>query len=136
MSREQNIAAQMIGGEIGTSHDFDRFDQVMAQNLIDHDAADGQLPGVEGTKQYWRDLEESFPDFLIEPDVFEANDDYVTLAYRLSGTHLGDFMGHAATGKHFEVRSVQVGRFENGLMTDRWGSTDVLGILTQLGFPR
>lgn len=133
MSREQNIAAQQIGGEIGVSHDYDRFSEVMAENVVDHDGAEGDAPGVEGVKQYWRRLGESFPDFELDVDVFEADDDYITLAYRLSGTHKGEFMGFAPTGKHFEVRSVQVGRFEDGLMVERWGSTDILGILTQLG---
>jgi steroid delta-isomerase-like uncharacterized protein len=133
MSKEENIAHQMIGGEIGTSHDYERFSEVFAEDFVDHDAADGQLPGVAGTKQYWRDLGESFPDFKIDVDVFLADDDHVTLVYRLSGTHEGKFMGHAPTGKHFEVRSLQVGRFENGLIVERWGSTDVLGILSQLG---
>lgn len=133
MSQQQNIAAQQIGGEIGVSHDYERFSEVMAENLIDHDAAEGQAPGVEGTKQYWRSLGESFPDFKLDVDLFEADDDYITLAYRLSGTHIGEYMGFDPTGKHFEVRSVQVGRFEDGLMVERWGSTDILGILTQLG---
>jgi predicted ester cyclase len=133
MSKEANMAAQAVGGEIGVTHDFDRFGEVFAENAIDHDPAEGQLPGLEGTKQYWRSLEESFPDFKLDVDVFEANDDYVTLAYRLSGTHRGKFMGYAPTGRHFEVRSLQVGRFENARMVERWGSTDVLGILTQLG---
>jgi predicted ester cyclase len=133
MSKEQNIAAQGVGGEIGISHDYDRFGEVMAQNVVDHDGAEGAAPGVEGIKQYWRALGESFPDFKLDVDVFEATDDYITLAYRLSGTHLGEYMGYAPTGKHFEVRSVQVGRFEGGLMVERWGCTDILGILTQLG---
>jgi predicted ester cyclase len=42
-------------------------------------------------------------------------------------------MGYAPTGKHFEVRSLQIGRFENGKIKERWGSTDILGILNQLG---
>lgn len=133
MSKELNMAHQAIGGEIGNTHEFARFSEVMAENVIDHDAAEGQAPGVEGIKDYWRALEGSFPDFKLDPDVFEANDDYITLAYRLSGTHQGEYLGHAPTGRHFEVRAVQVGRFEDGLMVERWGSTDVLGILTQLG---
>jgi predicted ester cyclase len=133
MSKELNVAHQMIGGEIGNTHEFERFGEVMAEHVIDHDAAEGQSPGLEGVKEYWRALEASFPDFKLDPDVFEANDDYVTLAYRLSGTHQGEYMGHAPTGRHFEVRSVQVGRFENGLMVERWGSTDIFGLLTQLG---
>jgi hypothetical protein len=36
------------------------------------------------------------------------------------------------TGQHVEVRSLQVGKFNNGLMVER-RSTDILGILSQLG---
>jgi predicted ester cyclase len=133
MSREKNVAAQMIGGEIVVSHDVQRFDDVMAAHVVDHDHAGGQAPGVEGIKDYWRALFESFPDLQLDVDVFLADEEYVTLAYRMSGTHLGKYLGHLPTGNRFEVRSVQVGRFADGLMIERWGSTDILGILTQLG---
>jgi len=136
VSKEQNLAAQAIGGEIAVSHDYDRFDEVMAQGVLDHDRAEGQAPGVDGIKQYWRDLGESFPDFELHVDALVADEEYVTVAYRLSGTHEGYFMGYAPTGKRFEVRSLQIGRFEDGLIVERWGSTDVLGILTQLGVER
>lgn len=32
-----------------------------------------------------------------------------------------------------EVSGVQLGRFENGKIVERWGSSDELGILQQLG---
>jgi predicted ester cyclase len=136
VSKEQNLAAQSIGGEIAVSHDYDRFDEVMAQGVLDHDRAEGQAPGVDGIKQYWRDLGEAFPDFELHVDALVADEEYVTVAYRLSGTQDGYFMGYPPTGKRFEVRSLQIGRFEDGLIVERWGSTDVLGILTQLGVER
>jgi predicted ester cyclase len=133
VSKEENLAAQSIGGEIAISHDYERFNEVMASGVLDHDGAEDQAPGVEGIKQYWRGLGESFPDFKLDVDLVLADEQHVTLVYRLSGTHMGQFMGHAPTGKRFEVRSLQVGRFENGLMVERWGATDIQGILTQLG---
>ena len=51
----------------------------------------------------------------------------------LSGTHTGEYQGRAATGRSFTVRNVQVARFEDGRMAERWGATDVQGILEQLG---
>jgi hypothetical protein len=55
----------------------------MAENVIDHDGAEGQAPGVEGIKEYWRSREVAFPDFKLDVDVFIADDDdYITLAYR------------------------------------------------------
>jgi predicted ester cyclase len=133
MSKRQNFAVQAIGDQIGVTHEYERFSEMFAEDVIDHDAGEGQPPGVEGIKQYWRGLGKSFPDFKLDVDVLMGDDDYVTLAYRLSGTHLGEYMGYAPTGKRFEVRTLQVGKFENGRIAERWGSTDILGILTQLG---
>jgi len=39
----------------------------------------------------------------------------------------------APTNRRIEARGVQVARFVDGQIVERWGSTDELGILTQLG---
>ena len=44
-----------------------------------------------------------------------------------------DFQGHPATGKSVDVRGMQIGRFADGKLAERWGSSDQLGIMTQLG---
>jgi predicted ester cyclase len=51
----------------------------------------------------------------------------------VSGTDMGEFLGHPATGKRFTVRNVQVLGFRDGQVSDRWGSTDELGTLQKLG---
>ena len=75
----------------------------------------------------------AFPDVALEPVQVIASEDFVTAILDVTGTHRGDFQGHPATGKSFRVRGIQVGKFRDGKMTDRWGATDVLGILQQLG---
>jgi predicted ester cyclase len=62
-----------------------------------------------------------------------ADDDNIAIAYTITGTHQGDFMGIAPTGRKISARGVQIGRFENGKLVERWGSSDQLGILQQLG---
>ena len=74
-----------------------------------------------------------FPDAKIEPATLVADDDHVCVAYTLTGTHKGDFHGIDPTGERIQVRGVQLGRFEDGKMVERWGSSDELGILKQLG---
>jgi hypothetical protein len=44
------------------------------------------LPGAEGIRKYWSDMSKSFPDFRFDVDVLEATEDFVTLAYRMSGS--------------------------------------------------
>ena len=55
------------------------------------------------------------------------------MAYTLTGTHDGEFMGVAPTGKKIEINGIQIGRFENGKIVERWGSSDELGIMQQIG---
>jgi predicted ester cyclase len=43
-------------------------------------------------------------------------------------------MGYAPTGRRFTaIRNVQVIGFRDGRASERWGSTDELGMLQQLG---
>jgi predicted ester cyclase len=102
-------------------------------DFTDHDPATGQPAGHTGMAWYWEQFGKSFSD--IERDVIETvvtPTKFITIM-NLSGTHTGEFLGHAATGKRFTVRNVQVVGFRDGKMSDRWGSTDELGILQQLG---
>lgn len=39
----------------------------------------------------------------------------------------------APTGRKITARGVQIGRFENGRLVERWGSSNQLAILQQLG---
>ena len=82
------------------------------------------LPGFEGFQGF---------DLHIEVEHLTATEVDVAFAYTVTGTHQGLLQGHATTGKPFTMRGVQLGRFENGLLVERWGSTDQLAVMTQLG---
>ena len=107
----------------------DRF----TSDFTDHDPAAGQPTGATGPAWFWEQFGKSFSD--LDRDVIEtiATPTKLITIMNLSGTHTGDFMGHAATGKRFTVRNVQVMGFRDGKACDSWGSTDELGILQQLG---
>jgi predicted ester cyclase len=62
-----------------------------------------------------------------------ADEESIALAYTLSGTQNGSFMGIAPTGKKMKIRGVQIAKFKDGKMVERWGSSDELGMLQQLG---
>jgi len=133
VSRADNIAAQEHLADNINSGDIDAAVQTFAENALDHDPAPGQGTGRDGFKTFFTALTTAFPDAHIEPAHLVADEDHVSIAYTLTGTHKGDFEGIAATGKTIEVRGVQIGRFENAQIVERWGSSDELGILKQLG---
>ena len=133
MAREDNIATQEKAAELINAGDVDAAVDVMfAEHAVDHDPEPGQGAGREGFRQFFHTLITAFPDAHLEPATLVADEQHVCLAYTLTGTHQGEFQGVPATGNTIEVRGVQIGRFENGQIVERWGSTDELGIIQQL----
>jgi predicted ester cyclase len=129
-----SVATQENAVLLFNSGDVDAFvDTLFAVDAIDHDPAPGQGPGREGYRTFFRSLTIAFPDAHLEPAVHVVADDKIAFAYTLTGTHKGQFDGIAPTGKRVEVRGLQIGRFESGQIVERWGSSDQLGILTQIG---
>jgi len=133
VSRYENIAAQEHLAENINAGNVDAAVQTFADDAVDHDPAPGQGAGRDGFKTFFTELTTAFPDAHIAPAHMVADDDHVAIAYTLTGTHEGDFNGLAPTGKTIEVRGLQIGRFENAKIVERWGSSDELGILMQLG---
>ena len=131
--KKTNIAAQEAFGEAANTGNVAAFDDLVAPGCVDHDPAPGQVPGPAGYKAFFTDLHTAFPDLKIDVETLLADGDQVAFAYTLSGTHQGPFQGHAATGKPVKVRGLQISSFADGKMVERWGSSDELGILSQLG---
>jgi predicted ester cyclase len=102
-------------------------------DFTDHDPAEGQPAGPEGPAWFWERFGKSFSE--IDRQVIEtvATPTRLITVMNLSGTHAGPFLGHPPTGRRFTVRNVQVLGFRDGKASDRWGSTDEMGILQQLG---
>lgn len=133
MSKEQNMAALQKQGEAVATGKLEALREVFAANVVDHDPAPNQAPGPQGYIDYFSGLRTAFPDLAVSVDYAVTDDDNVAMAYTVSGTHNGPLMGIPATGKKVKVRGMQIARFKDGMIVERWGSTDELGILKQIG---
>jgi steroid delta-isomerase-like uncharacterized protein len=130
--KKTNIAAQEAFGATVNSGTLS-FADLVAPDSVDHDPAPGQVPGPEGYRAMFAELRTAFPDLHVEVEHLTATEDDVAFAYTLTGTNDGPFEGNAPTGKSIKVRGLQISRFADGMLVERWGSSDQLGILTQLG---
>jgi len=134
MAQDDNIATQESFAErVVKGGDLDAIDELVSPDFVDHDPAPDQGPGPAGFKDFWGAFRTAFPDLAVQVDHSVADEDCVALAYRASGTHQGDFHGIAATGKPIDVRGMQITRFVDAKMVERWGSSDELSILKQIG---
>ena len=75
----------------------------------------------------------AFPDLTVTVDRLVQTETDIAIAYTIHGTHHGEFAGIAPTGWPITARGMQIARFEDGKIVERWGSSDELGILLKLG---
>jgi predicted ester cyclase len=78
----------------------------------------------------------AFPDFEMEIVDLIAEGDKVVAHFKCSGTHEGDWQGHAATGARFErVDEIYIFRVEGGRLAEVTAAVeDNVTRLRQLGF--
>jgi steroid delta-isomerase-like uncharacterized protein len=77
-----------------------------------------------------------FPDLHIEVRACVAGDDRTVVAeYDLMGTHTGDFLGHAPTGRQFRIKACSVYQHDGELFTRETVYYDSASLFGQLGLP-
>jgi steroid delta-isomerase-like uncharacterized protein len=133
MSKEASQAALGKFAEAVNTGNFDLFDQVVAPGNIDHDPADGQVPGPDGYRTFFSGMRKAFPDMTVTPETIVQDEDSIAFAYTLTGTHDGPLGAIPPTGKKVKIRGMQISKFKDGKMVERWGSSDELTLLKQIG---
>ena len=84
--------------------------------------------------QFFRMYCAAFPDLRMHAEDVLASGDKVVARTRATGTHQGEFMGMAPTGKTIDVQLIDIIRFgDDGLAREHWGVFDALKMLQQLG---
>ncbi len=133
MSKEQNAAALGKFAEAVNTEKYELFNEVVAADSVDHDPGPGQVPGPEGYRALFTQMRSAFPDMKVELAAVVADEEAIAFAYTFTGTQQGSLMGVPATGKKVTIRGLQISKFRNGKMVERWGSSDQLGMLQQIG---
>jgi steroid delta-isomerase-like uncharacterized protein len=101
-------------------------------NCVYRSPAIGELKG-EAFRQYVSSLFIAFPDFLGRVEDQLAEGDRVVTRWTSTGTHQGEFMGIAPTGKKITLSGIIIDRIVNGKIVEEWSEWDSLGMMQQLG---
>src|SRR3546814_19634371 len=75
----------------------------------------------------------AFPDTTVKVHELIGARGRVAVRASISGTHLGDWFGVAATGKSFELPIHEFHHIAAGKLTHTWHLDDWLGWLSQVG---
>jgi len=113
--------------------DFALFEELFADDFVDHTPQPGTTGDKDGVRVLYHRLREAFPDFRPEIHWQSADGDLVTTFKTYHGTHRGDFLGIAPTGRPVKFETVDAMRVRNGRIVEHWGVANLYSVLGQLG---
>ncbi len=119
--------------EVQSKGNFQLFEELFADDFVDHTPQPGRTPDKAGARELYRVLREAFPDFRAEIHWQAADGDLVTTYKTYHGTHEGPFFGIAPTGREIHFETVDAMRVCNGQIVEHWGVANLLSLLQQLG---
>jgi steroid delta-isomerase-like uncharacterized protein len=134
MSADTKAISRRFLEEAFNSGKLDVVDELVAPEFVNHDAA---LPeptvGIEAAKASINGYREAFPDLRLTVEQQLAEGELVTTRWSARGTHQGELMGMAATGKQATVTGITIDRIVDGRLVESWTNWDTLGLMQQLG---
>jgi steroid delta-isomerase-like uncharacterized protein len=117
-----NTRSQTVGEEI-VADDF----------VTHHPASPDGIPGRDGALQFVDTFRDAFPDLEYAPEDVIGSGDKVAVRWIAHGTHMGEFQGLPPTGKRIAVTGIDIFRVAEGKIREAWVSSDLLGLLRQIG---
>ncbi|MFF1903032.1 ester cyclase [Kitasatospora sp. NPDC058218] len=108
-------------------------DELWADDFVDHTPQPGRTPDRAGALELYRVLRAAFPDFRPEIHWQAADGNLVTTFKTYHGTHEGEFLGVAPTGRKIHFETVDAMRVVDGRITEHWGVANLFSLMEQLG---
>jgi predicted ester cyclase len=134
MSLEQNKAiVRRCIEEAFNKGNAAAMDEFLAPNVVPHPLPPGVSHDLEGLKRFFTTLLAAFPDYCLTIEDMVAEGDKVVIRSTIGGTHKGEFMGIAPTGKKVTWTAIEIWRIEGGKVVEIWGEVDQVGMMQQLG---
>ncbi len=115
------------------SGDLSALAEVVAEDAVNHNPVPGMKPGREGIAEAFGGFRATFGGAVFALEDVIADGDRAACRLRVRATHHGPYHGVAATGRQVSWTVIDVLRFDGGLMVERWGLADEMGVLRQLG---
>jgi len=134
MSEQNKTLTRRVLEEVFTQGNLDALDEILSPNHVGHDPVDPEdARGIEAAKERASQYRTAFPDLKVTMEDCFAEGDRVAARWTARGTHDGELMGMAPTGKQMRIEGLTIDRFEGGKIVETWDNWDALGMMQQLG---
>ncbi len=117
--------------EVWNQHDLGAIDGLVSPDYLNHAASEGhRRDGAEASVGWMLSV---FPDHRFDVEDVAAEGETVAVLGTMVGTHEGELMGIAPTGKRVAARQSHWFRVVDGKLAEHRAVRDDLGMLRQLG---
>ena len=106
--------------------------EIVAAGFTNHTAPADFPKDVSGLIDFIGMLRQGFPDLHIDIHEQVGEADMVATRKTIHGTHLGEIMGKAPTGKKIMMNVMDFVRLKDGQYMDHWGRNDVMQVIQGL----
>jgi steroid delta-isomerase-like uncharacterized protein len=133
VSANKEVVRRLVNG-VWADRNLAIVDELIASDYVGHDPTQPEpIRGPEGYKQFVGMYQAAFEDGMVTIDDEIAEGDLVVTRWTGRGTHTGELMGIAPTGKEVTVSGITISRLANGKIAEEWELMDALGMMIQLG---
>lgn len=108
-------------------------DDLLAPNVACRFYGLAEVHGLEAFKQMAPAFAAAFSESWFTIETIIAEGDLVAIHASWRGTHQGEYLGIAATGKQVTETLTRFYRIVAGRIVEMWGDENVLGLLQQMG---
>lgn len=126
----KDVVRRLIQGM--DSGDFGVFEEHCSSTYRCHFAGADAPQGRDEHKATAQSIYSAFPDLRHEIHELVAEGDVVALRARPGGTHEGEFLGIAPTGKKVQFDVMAFFRIVDGKIQEEWVVADLMGLTQQL----
>jgi steroid delta-isomerase-like uncharacterized protein len=132
MSEQNKTLARRWFEDLFSRGDVDTANEILSEEFVDHLPREEER-GIEELKHYVSIYRNAFPDIEDTVEDILAEGDKVVVRWRSRGTHQGQFMGVAPTGRHVAFTGMRPFRIAGGVIAESWVNIDERGLQEQLG---
>ncbi|SER10641.1 hypothetical protein SAMN05421824_3034 [Hyunsoonleella jejuensis] len=116
------------------AHDIANLKSLSVSNLVRTTNGAPEIKNIDEYEGFMKTFITAFPDFTVYADNVDIAKDKIYINWTVTGTHNGDFMGNAATGKKVKTKGFSVWTLNNsGKFVSEDAYFDNLALFSQLG---
>jgi len=133
VSLDDNKALVRRGIQVFNTRDWSQFPDIFTPDAVFHGTLPGLAPGPRGARELAAKVGSAWPDDQWQIEHIVAEGDRVVVHISSRATHLGRWLGIAATGRPVQYEAVWIFRVAGARIAEAWWFADDLSRLKQVG---